>query len=76
MTLGSYKVEEGDEERMKMEIIRMELRKVETMISRMKEQVNQDIPVAEQRLREGLSVFLSEKLRLAYEDGTYIGGAT
>lgn len=67
LTLGAYNLDQEDEERFKMEIVRVELKKVELLVSRLKEKFCQAHPEYEMRAYEALVVFLSGKLRSALE---------
>ncbi|KAF4633955.1 hypothetical protein G7Y89_g4159 [Cudoniella acicularis] len=67
LTLGAYNFDEGDEERLKTEIAKIELRKVETVISKLKESFGQTNSESEQRVYESLVAFLSDKMRSAFK---------
>jgi hypothetical protein len=69
LRLGSYSVDESDEEKLKAEIVKMELRKAETLISHLRDIVSQSIQGPERTVCEALVVFLSERFRTAYDRG-------
>lgn len=69
LRLGSYSVDESDEERLKTEIVRMELRKAETLIAHLREKTSQSLQGPERTVCEALVILLSERFRIAYDRG-------
>jgi hypothetical protein len=78
LRLGSYSVDESDEEKLKAEIVKMELRKAETLVAHLREIVSQSWQGFERAVCEALVVFLSERFRIAYDrgNGSQIGRIT
>ena len=72
VTLGSYRMDKEDDERLKMEIVAIELRKVETLVVGFRErfcgtQMQRPQAEHESRLYEALLDFLAKKLRAEFE---------
>ncbi|MCJ1474935.1 hypothetical protein MMC13_003595 [Lambiella insularis] len=63
LTLGVYNLDRDDEERIKMILVRMELRKVETLVTKVKEKACQHEAESELMAFEALVGFLEGKLR-------------
>lgn len=63
LTLGVYNLDRDDEERIKMILVRMELRKVETLVAKVKEKACQNEAESELMAFEALVGFLEGKLR-------------
>lgn len=67
VTLGVYSLDREDEERIKMEFLRMELTKVEALISKLKEKALKGHVDYEVKMHEALIQFLDGRLRAAFE---------
>ncbi|MCJ1407781.1 hypothetical protein MMC19_001852 [Ptychographa xylographoides] len=67
LTLGVYNLDREDEERIKMELVRMELGKVEALVARLKEKVCYGGVESEVKASEALVGFLECKLRAAFD---------
>lgn len=67
LRLGSYSVDESDEERLKIEIVKLELGKAELLIAHLRDRVSQSIQGPERIVGEALVTFLSERLRIAFD---------
>jgi len=72
LRLGSYSVDESDEERLKTEIVKLELGKAEILIAHFRDRVSQSIQGPERTVGEALVVLLSERFRTAYDRGNII----
>lgn len=69
LRFGLYSVDESDEESLKTEIVRLELRKVQTLISSLKESIAKSIREPEQLMCEALVGYLSRKVQTANQTG-------
>ena len=67
VTLGVYSLDREDEERIKMEFLRMELRKVEALVSKLKEKASKGHVDYEVKMHEALIQFLEGRLRAAFD---------
>lgn len=67
VTLGVYSLDKEDEERIKMEFLRMELRKVEALVSKLQEKASKGRAEYEIKMHEALIKFLEGRLRTAYD---------
>lgn len=67
VTLGVYSLDQEDEERIKMEFLRMELRKVEVLVSKLKEKALKGHAEYEVKMHEALMTFLEGRLRAAFD---------
>ncbi|MCJ1244107.1 hypothetical protein MMC30_001305 [Trapelia coarctata] len=67
VTLGVYSLDQEDEERIKMEFLRMELRKVEALVSKLKEKASKGHVDYEVKMHEALIQFLEGRLRAAFD---------
>jgi hypothetical protein len=67
VTLGVYNLDQEDENCIKMEFVRMELRKVEALVTRLKERVSPGLAEYEVKMIQALIMFLDGRLRMTYD---------
>ena len=62
LTLGTYKMDKEDEQRIKLALVRSELRKVEMLLGRFRERFERSLDGYEKELYEANMAFLERKL--------------